>query len=534
MKINLSAFVLFLILTTIVSAQVVYVPLQNSVYSFIERMDVRFNYLNEEAKPFSRKDITKFLVFLKVHKNELNKIENDELDYYLKEFFSNEGFPDENWKLFKYRDSNFSLTLIPLLKYGFSLNGNKSGWSRSWGAYLWGTYSNWFGATLHFTDNGEYGDNVDKKKFFTHVTGHWNNQHLKDGIEYNDVSGSISFNWNWGSVSLMKDYFTFGNGEFGQLIHSTKAPDYPHIRLELHPVKWFSFYYFHGWLTSDVNDSVYFFPTTSHHADGSPIYRKKYVSKYIAANYALIKPFYWLNIGLGNSVIYDREIRPEFFIPFLLYKFQDHNMGLGNNYGSNGQLYFDISAIFKHKYRFYGSLFLDNASIREVLKGDFARTWSGITVGVFSTNILIDNLDLKFEYTRINPWVYEHYIPTTTYKHINFNLGHWIGQNADMLHIQLNYQLLRGLDFSIFAEMTRKGGLLSSDAQYDDIAEQFLYPPLLSDKIIGFTTQYEYLQDLKAIFNLSYSNITDEYKQRTPEFLLGENINASVSISYGL
>ncbi len=533
MNIKFRIFIFILFFAGSLKAQVVFVPLQNPIYSFLERMDIRYNYLNEEAKPFSRKEIANFLGFLVKHKSELNKLETEELDFYLKEFAMPNGFPAESWKLFKYKDPKFSFTISPIIKYGISFNGDKTGFNRSWGAYLWGTYSNWFGASLNFTDNGEYGKNVNRKKFLTPRTGHWNNQNLKDGIEYSDVRGSISFNWSWGSISLMKDYFTFGSGEFGKLIISTKAPDYPNLRLELHPVKWFSFYYFHGWLTSDVNDSIYFFPTFIHNKAGEIIYRKKYINKYIAANYALFKPLNWLNIGLGNSVIYDREIRPEFLIPFMLYKFLDHDMGLNNDYGSNGQLFFDVSAVLLKQYKFYSSVFVDDASIREVLKGNYAHTWIGYTLGTFATNILTDNLDLKFEYTRINPWVYEHYIPTTTYKNINYNLGHWIGQNADLLRFQLDYKLIRGLDLSLYYELVRKGGLLSHQFQYDNITEKFLYGPLRVDKIVGFNAQYEYLQDLKVTLNLTYSNITDEDKSRTPSYLLGKHANGSISFSYG-
>ena len=188
---------------------------------------------------------------------------------------------------------------------------------------------------------------------------------------------------------------------------------------------------------------------------------------------------------------------------------------------------------FLKQYKFYSSVFVDDASIREVLKGNYARTWIGYTFGMFATNILTDNLDLKFEYTRINPWVYEHYIPTTTYKNINYNLGHWIGQNADLLHFQLNYKLIRGLGLSLYFELVRKGGLLSHQFQYDNITEKFLYGPLRVDRKVGLTAKYEVISDLMIRLHLNYSNITDEDKLRTPAFLLGKHFNGAVSFSYG-
>ena len=57
-----------------------------------------------------------------------------------------------------------------------------------------------------------------------------------DGIEFSDVRAQINFNWSWGAVSLKKDYSEWGNGYFGNVILSDKAPSYPHLYMELKPV----------------------------------------------------------------------------------------------------------------------------------------------------------------------------------------------------------------------------------------------------------------------------------------------------------
>ena len=75
-------------------------------------------------------------------------------------------------------------------------------------------------------------------------------------------------------------------------------------------------------------------------------------------------------------------------------------------------------------------------------------------------DLLIDNLDLTIEYTRLNPWVYEHKNEVTNFKHLKCSLGHWNGQNLDQIRLQFNYQLLRGLKFNLFLEAVIKAGLM--------------------------------------------------------------------------
>ena len=48
---------------------------------------------------------------------------------------------------------------------------------------------------------------------------------------------------------------------------------------------------------------------------------------------------------------------------------------------------------------------------------------------------LFDNLDVTVEYTRLNPWVYEHKNEVTNFKHLKYSLGHWLGQNGDQFRV---------------------------------------------------------------------------------------------------
>lgn len=551
--------------SSFLQAQVIYVPLENGVYSFLERQNLKGNIaLNDEVKPFSRIYIAEKLdelsegVIKSTNSLSLSRTELDELSFYKQEYYyeitriksikketqeitnsTNESTSNadndlsERWFLFSHSDSMFSLKLTPIAGYETSITGNKSGHSRWIGLSAFSNYSDWFGASFDLRDKGEFGDNVDREKSFSAERGAWY-KGAPNGIEYSDVKGGITFSWDWGNVALIKDYQRWGHGNFGQLILSDKAPSYPQIRLQLNPVKWLRFYYMHGWLNSLVPDSAAFY--YSYPGTISERIRKSYISKYIAANMITVTPWDRIDISAGNAIIYSGDLRPEFFIPFMFYKFLDHNTGRGDVGDGNGMMYFDISAKYPDKFKFYTSLFIDVTEIRNILDGDYENTWIGFTAGGKTVDLLIPDLDLSVEYTRLNPWVYEHKDETTTYKHIGYTLGHWLGQNSDQIRIQLDYQLLRGLKFKLFAEQLRKGGSEEIYYAYSGSGAKelnFLYSPIRKEKRFGIDISYEYMHDLSARFSYVYSDITDE-SERQPLFLIGSKNILSFALFYGL
>lgn len=534
-KLILFSAIIFMTSTAVIFGQVVYTPLENNVYNFLERLSIKkIISINDEAKPFSRKYIADKLLLLDKNRQTLNDLEEKELDWLMAEYGNelNLSEEDKRWFLFNYSDSLFSFSFSPVAGYGISSTGSSTGHTRWWGASAYASYKDWFGANISLRDKGEYGVNVDESKYFSPYRGAWYKD-APNGIEYSDVIGSISFNWNWGSVSVIKDYFQWGHGKSGQLILSGKAPSYPRINFTINPVEWLRFNYIHGWLNSLVLDSSGFY--YSYPLSEFPRLRQSYFNKYIAANFLTISPADWLDVSLGNSIVYSGDLRPEFFIPFMFFKFLDHNTGRGDIEDGNGQIYFDFSVKYPESYHFYSTVFIDVTEIRNILKGDFYNTWFGLTLGAEKVDLFIPNLDASFEFTHISPWVYEHKDETTTYKHLNYYLGHWLGQNADQMRFQFTYNILRGLKVNTFIERVRKGGLLNVYYAYEQPLDvDFLYSPLRKDMNYGIKVSYEYLHDLVLELKFNHSSVSDEEIGRTTEFLIGEKNNLSLEIYYGL
>jgi hypothetical protein len=513
---------------------VVYVDVKHNIYDYLERLTLKgLIQFHDEVKPHTRAQLAKLLSQVSLKTELLNKLEKDELEWYNQEFANELGLDKKNerWFAYSYTDSVFSFRWNPIVAYGINRNYEISGFERWWGATAYAGYSDWFGLSVNMRDRGELGSNVDKTKKFTPKTGH-TIYGVANGVEYSDVRGSLNFSWGWGELSFQKDYFTWGHGKFGQLIHSTKAPSYPFIRFDLHPVDWLRFYYVHGWLNSNFIDSIgiYYRSDPFQSKNG-----QQFVKKNIAMNLLTITPYEWLDLSIGNSSVYKGDVRPEMMLPFLFFKYLDRDVGKGSIEDGNGQLHSDFVVRLPKTFKFYGTFFLDVTELRNVLSNRWYNTWFGFTLGGKKVDLVVPNLDITVEYTRVSPWVYEHRDSAMSYKHIDFILGHWIGQNADLLRMQFDYSFLRGLKFSLYGELVRKGGLKSITVAYGSKEYQpFLYGPVRKDFRTGLDVSYEIIHDAFVRGYYEYSSIKDEDKSRTPLWQLGSKHSFGIDLSYGL
>ncbi len=516
------------------TAQIIYEPLKNDVYKFLDREEIKGNItLTSEVRPFSRKYIASKLVELSKRTNKLNSTETEELRWLLDDYgIELEDTSLNRLRLFSYSDENFDFVLSPIAAYGISQTGNKKGHSRRIGLRVYTTYSDWFGASLHMTDNGEFGDNVDNNKQFSSKRGA-DEISAPNGIEFSDVRVQLNIDFKWGAISLMKDYSCWGQGYFGNVILSDKAPSFTKLYLELKPTDWIRFYYTYGWIHSGVIDS-----SVSHISNRGSLFEQEFnefFPKYFVSNFITISPIKRIDFSLGNYIVYAGDVRPEMFIPFNFFKYMDRDTGKKSIQDGNGGLQFDLAVKYPDNYKFYSSLLLDVTSIRELMNAEFQHTWYGVTIGMKRINLFADNLDFILEYTRINPWVYEHKIDLTTYKHLDYSIGHWLGQNADQLRIEANYRPIRGLNLKGYYERLRKGGMKDLKFAYEDPdVEPFLYGPIRKDYVVGIEAKYEIIHEFFIEAKYKYSDIKDQQIGRTPEFLLGNNNNLSLSLYYGL
>ncbi|MBK7868399.1 MAG: hypothetical protein IPJ75_16220 [Ignavibacteriales bacterium] len=402
------------------------------------------------------------------------------------------------------------------------------------GLKFFGYGGDWFGASFEYVDFGETGSNTDRNKRFSPITGAYVNNQEGSTFEYSDVKGSVSFSWKWGNISIIKDYQTWGHGQFGQVIMSTKAPSFTQIRFHANPVSWFRFNYFQGWVNSLIYDSSAAF--WSHTESVSPSRIIPYKDKYVVANLATFSVIDELDLSIGNAFVYGPNFRFETMIPFLYYKVMDHNTGRIAADDGNGMIFSDFKVRFPKDYLFYGSTYIDVINLRDLLNGRFDNQWLAFTVGAKRFNLFIPNLDVSIEYSRVNPWNYENRNDLASYKHLGYQLGHWIGQNADQLRLQVNYSHIRGLRHFAYLEWVRKGvegdiAIAYNTAKYGIV--EFLQGPLRKDFRFGLETTWEPYHEVKLRGYYELSMISDEDPVRTPTYLRGTQHSFGLIASYG-
>ncbi len=309
------------------------------IYDFLDELaDNQIISINSAVKPYSRLYISDRLREAAAKRDQLTPRQQKELDFYLMDF-GKEYQPGRDWKrrrdLFYYKDTLFSLTVNPIL--GGEVFANSSGKATYWrnGAEVHGYVGKWgFYASLR--DNHE-NPLLGKPEYLTKREG----GHIKNSTDWSEMQGGVTWSWKWGTIGLVKDRVQWGNNYNGASIFGGNNPTFVQLKLELKPVKWFYFNYFHGWLNSMVVDSAKSFWVMN--SNGSD-YRKVYHKKYIAANMFTFIPLKNLYVSFGNSIVYDYDnVNPAYLIPFLFYKSVDHSLTSGID-NMNSQMYFDISS----------------------------------------------------------------------------------------------------------------------------------------------------------------------------------------------
>ncbi|MGE5400349.1 MAG: hypothetical protein ACM3S2_08085 [Ignavibacteriales bacterium] len=565
LSLSLSVVILLYLFSSI-SAQVVYEPVYKDVYTYLGRLSQKgIIIFDDQIKPLSRKYIAEKLLEADADLNRLTPLEKEELDFYKKDYYfelhglitpdslsahseRNEQAaarstilgkdPSGRNRLFSYDSQVFKVNVSPIIGYEAGKKDQES-YSHKWtGLYFYGYLANKIGFSFDYRDNTEKGNNADKNKIFSPVTGNIIALQQGNSFDYSEARTSLAVDWSWGSIAIAKDFLEWGYGESGKLVLSSKAPSFPFIRLDIKPVDWLSFNYIHAWLNSDVVDSQ---ATYASYRPGQSYDRVSFRQKFLASHSLNIRPVKGLDVTLGESIIYSDRLEVSYFMPLMFFRLADHYLSQGrNNAGGNAQFFGSISSRNHIKNtHLYGTMFIDELTLSGLLDPEKQRTQVGFTLGGSIADLsflnLNLNLSLTLEYTKIYPFVYKHYIPTLTYTSSGYGMGHWMGDNADLFYGAVNYRFLRGLQATLWGEHVRKG-------EYDPIEGATLQyvrpqPPFLFGLRNNYTwggvdVKYEITHELFARARFVYNSVDQE---QTRDLTIGNKFNEMyLSVYYGL
>lgn len=541
--------VIFFIYSINLFAQSVDEPVYNKeIYFFIDNQASKGNIkIFDAIRPYNRITIAKKLGELSNKGSVLSAIEKEQLDFYKKEYAFEMKFVNQDtsivneflkfgltdrFKLYKYYDNNFTFDVDPILGVGYDFV--KKNYHQYSGIKFKGRISDFIGFYFDYRDNLERGDNLDRKKLFSPVSGVEISKSRSNKTEYSETHGGITFGWEWGDFSIAKDFINIGSSYQSSVILSSKVPSFPFIRLDINPVKWFHYNFIHAWLNSGLVDSssIRYTGVTSTELNKSLSYSRR--QKFYVEHSLSFQPLdnWWLT--LGESIIYSDELEFIYFIP-VFYRLADHyNSMSGGDTGDNAQIFFNTSYRWEEiKSRFYLSLYIDELSPESFFSdGDNAQVYA-VTLGSKVTNPFWRDSYLTFEYTAIKPYSYMNGDPAQNYFSSGYQLGHWIGSNAVQYYFLFEQYLSQPLKFEIIYQLIKKGSMENIDDYYNSVTSTY---PLLSGNVstysdLGLKASYNLYNDL--YFIIDYHNILNADGRFNSEFYIDKGASFSISVNYG-
>jgi len=530
--------------------------------------------LNSATKPYSRSFIAEKLLEAQNEKG-LNKRQQDELRFFLNEFALEQNkLPETMLTLarnsqltlaflqpaFNYGDDNFRARISPIL--GMHIYSNQNGiiTKRWYGAdfqamigknlSIYGSLRDMQVDGTRLTNLPVSGSLLARPSYLNDFPGYeYKESNL--GGDFSDSRGGIKYAWNWGSIGLVKDNVIWGDNYHGSNILSGRTPSFPMLTLHLKPAKWFEMQYFHGWLVSNVLDS------TRYYLDNLNAKHYRMTNKFIAANLFTFTPVRNLNLSIGNSIIYAEDnVQPAYFIPIAFYKSIDHTLtkGLGLE-NQNSQVFLNLSSRNIKHLHLFTSVYADEITWGRFLPSSAEKNPISYKVGAELTNFPVDNFSLIGEFTRTNIINYKHSIPAITWASNGYNLGSYLDDNSQEIYVALRYKPVRGLDLSL-SYMDAKHGNEYDYVRDGHAISKIISQPSLgeitwSNQTIGFNAQYEVVNNVYAIINVTYSDIRgyditstpivgEVVKNAqgylnlfTPAYLQGKNTTIMLGFSFG-
>jgi len=465
-------YVLFTVVIVSSNAQPIWEDTRSMIYPYLTRMaDKGMIDLNDIIQPITQTQILEALHKLKKKESDLNKIEKAELNFFLKEyelpFQSNDSLtqpislfkydPNNRWRLASVGNRSFYVQLDPVIGAKISSGNAKSIYEYGNGFHTKVFMGRRLAFQMYYRDITRGGNGFDlSEKHTEEFLGLRVDTNVNNSINFADLRTTLAYQGKNFTLTIGNDQMNWGYGQRGKVVLGSKSPSFPLVRLDYNPAKWFSFHYAHTWLQSNVIDSNRIYPL------GNTIYggrREQYIPSYLVTHSATLNPTKGVAISIGESIVYSDRFFVPYLFPMMFFKVIDvtNRMGYNNLASSNTQLFAQVSLRnIVHNAHVYGTVFVDELRVKTMLNPAKSRNQLGVTLGLNRQDI-IQNLSAGIEYTRVNPFVYNNFIPAQQYKQAGSDMGDWMGNNFDRFTLYSTYKPLPRLLLNFRFERIRKG-----------------------------------------------------------------------------
>ena len=513
------------------------------VYDFIEELTSDgVIQSNAAIKPYTRDAIARMLLDAQSKDSLLSQRQKDDLQFYLQDYaleadtlpvyysyghrhvtqwitpVSNLSLADPSLHILT-QNKVFKMRVRPIL--GMDLSYNKRGMlmHRWYGAEIQMDIAHHLSIWGSIRDNSWSGQGIDGSKitkplYLNDLAG-VQYKESNYGGDFSDSRGGISLYTWWGSIGVQRERIQWGDAQHCSNILSAHNPAVPMVTLQLTPCKWFQFDYFHAWLPSNVMDSTYYY--SERYKEGETKLNYRPANKFMAANMFTFMPIKYIQFSFGNSIVYaERTVQAAYFIPIAFYKSLDHLLtkGLGSE-NQNSQVFASISVRPTDHLRLYGSFFLDEFKLARLKPSNKEKNPISYLVGFNWSGWPVKGLSLRGEFMRSYIACYTHSIKVTDYSSNSYNMGHYMGDNAQNIFVQLAYRPVRGLRLTL--DYTNDTKYRAYDYVRAYIAGQRnTTTPIIAQKpfdekiwrndILRFRAVYEVFNNCYAHVDVSYNN----------------------------
>ena len=381
-------------------------------------------------------------------------------------------FYNNRANFYEVNTKNFTLRANPIINIQFGRDGDRTIVRNTRGAELRGTIDNkiYYYTLIHDNQRNFAGyieSTIDK---FKAVPGHgtykdFESSVLDDfvGYDYFDAQGYVGLDVS-GHVALELGHgkHMIGNG-IRSLLLSDSGDNYFYVKLN---TRIWKLQYQNIW--AELNSLS--FRTLS----GDRLLTKKYM----ATHYLSYKPTKKFEIGLFETVIFERENQYElqYLNPIILYRVIESGLGSPDNV----ILGMNANYTFGGHFQAYGQFVLDEFKLDELKAG--SGWWAnkfGYQLGLKYYNALsVDHLDLQIEYNTVRPYTYSHsrelsVLPefsNANYTHHSQPLAHPLGANFKEILASAKYQWRDKFYFQGRAMITAYG----EDGEDDNLGNNIL------------------------------------------------------------
>jgi len=519
------------------SAQTTYLQLGQEDYQLLDRLETRSGRLSDDifttVKPISRKGAVNFLLEKKAAADSigLTNIDRYNIDHMVS--VSGEWAPDENgaidsrkpWFKTFYKKQpdfvhvhtkDFFLVANPVISgevisEHYSTGGastTETRYASSRGVELRGWVMKKIGFYTYFTDNQEQPVSFVKD---------WADAHQAvPGADYYQTPSAKTYDYllarGYIDFAAIKDHVnvTFGYDKhfIGDGMRSLFLSDFSagatFLRLNTRI-----------WKLNYQNLYLELTPQYSRGAD------QQLPHKYATIHHLSINATKWLNIGLFESVIFDRTDRYAFdyMIPVIFYRAVERSNGSPDN----ENLGLNVKVIAAKHLQFYGQFFLDELKTKELFGNN---GWWGNKFGVqlggkYYDAFTVKNLDLQGEVNIVRPFTYSHSDTIANYTHYNQPLAHPLGSGFAEITGTARYQPAKNLYLSAkgmyYMKGTDTGGVNNGNSifvGYNSRASEYGVSLINGIKanclLLNFNASYELRENLFIDLGASHRKVSYE------------------------